>query len=150
MVILKNVESNLLLLLIGTLLVIYGLIYFEAFANASNSGDKIQAIVCPAGFWCPVSSGGSQQHRCPGGTYGSSTGLSTPACSGFCKKGCVCDEGSRSECEEPCPPGFYCVEGTGGSTSPIICPSGYYCPESSFQPVICPEGKYCPIGTAAI
>ena len=145
------VSWKLLLLLIGVSLVILALIYPEGFSNAGNPGDAIIAVVCPMGFWCPVSSSGSQQFRCPGGTYGASTGLSTPACSGFCQPGCVCDEASTNPCQEPCPPGYYCVEGTGGSASPpIICPVGYYCPGSTFEPIICPEGKFCSVGTRSI
>jgi hypothetical protein len=143
----KIVPWKPLLVLIVSTGLIYLYFYFEGFSNA---GEAIQAVKCPAGFWCPVSSSGSQQFRCPGGTYGESTGLSNPACSGFCKAGCVCDEGSTNSCQEPCPAGYYCVQGTGGSVSPIICPVGYYCPVSSSEPVICPEGMYCPAGTSSI
>ena len=151
MEILENFEIwKLLLMIIGISLIIYVIIYPEGFSNAGNAGDAIIAVVCPMGFWCPVSSSGSQQFRCPGGTYGASTGLSNPACSGFCQAGCVCDEASTSACQEPCPAGYYCVEGTGGSIPPIICPVGYYCPASSSAPIICPEGKFCSVGTSAI
>ena len=151
MVILERISLwKVLLLLIGLSLIIFALIYPEGFSNAKNAGESIQAVVCPAGFWCPISSSGSQQFRCPGGTYGSSPGLSNPACSGFCQPGCVCDEASTSGCQEPCPAGYYCVEGTGGSTPPIICPAGYYCPASSSAPIICPEGKFCSVGTSSI
>jgi len=151
MEILENFEIwKLLLMIIGISLIIYVIIYPEGFSNAGNAGDAITAVVCPMGFWCPVSSSGSQQFRCPGGTYGASTGLSNPACSGFCQAGCVCDEASTSACQEPCPAGYYCVEGTGGSIPPIICPVGYYCPASSSAPIICPEGKFCSVGTSAI
>ena len=106
---------------------------------------------CAPGYWCPVSSAGSTHHLCPGGTYGSSSGLSLPKCSGPCQAGCTCPEGSTSSCQVRCPAGHYCVEGTGGSTSqPIVCPQGYYCPVSSSAPIICPRGQYCPPGTSSI
>uniref|UniRef100_A0A6C0AMW6 Uncharacterized protein n=1 Tax=viral metagenome TaxID=1070528 RepID=A0A6C0AMW6_9ZZZZ len=109
------------------------------------------AANCSPGFWCPATSSSNKEHLCPGGTYGATSNLKLPACSGICKAGCSCPEGSTSACEKPCPAGFFCVEGTGGTAAPpIICPHGYYCPESSPTPIICPEGASCPAGTTSI
>ena len=61
---------------------------------------------------------------CPSGRYGSTYGLSTPSCSGYCSAGYYCPEGSQhfnqSECGSPdkfCPP---------GSPIPQIANIGYY------------------------
>ena len=109
---------------------------------------------CQAGFWCPQASGGTKAFPCPGGTYGTKTGLKDPQCTGYCKAGCVCKEASTVECPAPCPIGYYCVKGTGGPTPPIICPQGYYCPVGSdgaaVGPKICPPGVFCPLGTSSV
>eukprot|EP00916_Digyalum_oweni_P016107 GHVL01026433.1.p1 GENE.GHVL01026433.1~~GHVL01026433.1.p1 ORF type:complete len:1507 (+),score=344.66 GHVL01026433.1:59-4522(+) len=64
----------------------------------------------------------------------------------------------------PCPPGYYCPEGTvtphecpdnsvrlfsGGrfSTDCTACPAGYYCLPGELVPRICLEGYYCPQGS---
>jgi hypothetical protein len=137
-------------LLIIIILCVIGYIYL---INESFEGTPPAQVAtpCAQGFWCPTSSSGSKDNKCPGGTYGASTNLTNPACSGKCKAGCDCPEASTSQCEKPCPPGYFCVEGTGGTAAPpILCPEGYYCPESSPLPTICPEGVYCPPGTTSI
>ena len=59
-------------------------------------------------------------HPCPIGRYGSSTGLDSNLCSGPCRAGYYCPEGSEQQDEENCaPPGsdddegqrYYCAEG---------------------------------------
>ena len=112
--------------------------------------STITGIICKTGHWCPALGGGEEMYLCPGGTYGSSTGLTVPTCSGKCQAGCVCEAGSVANCPGPCPAGYYCLEGTGGPILPIICPQGYYCPSKSTQPTLCPAGKYCPPGTISI
>jgi len=107
--------------------------------------------VCTTGHWCPIAASVGDVFLCPGGTYGSSSQLTTPACSGQCKPGCICPEGSTKECPKPCTAGFYCVKGTGSlETKPIICPKGYYCLEGSAIPTPCPAGVFCDVGTSAI
>ena len=107
-------------------------------------------IPCKEGHYCPVQNGGEEMNQCPGGTFGSSAGLTGPECSGQCKSGCVCPAGSTTDCPSPCPAGYYCLDGTGGAVVPIICPQGYYCPSGAYTPTICPAGQYCPAGTASI
>lgn len=135
----------LLLIIISVLYYIYRI--HESFIGTAPNQP---AIPCSPGYWCPASSSGSKDHACPGGTYGSASGLTLPSCSGPCKAGCVCDDGSITACPTPCPAGYFCVEGTGGSgTPPIMCPQGYYCPISSTAPIICPTGAFCPPGTTS-
>jgi hypothetical protein len=135
------------------IIITFCIIAYMYLINESFQGTPPPQIAtpCAKGFWCPASAAGSKEHKCPGGTYGASTNLTSPACSGLCKAGCSCPEGSTSECETPCPAGFFCVKGTGGTTAePIICPQGYYCPLSSPAPIICPEGIFCAPGTSSI
>jgi len=122
----------------------------EGFDVVASSSVASPALPCAMGYWCPISTGKNKGYRCPGGTYGSSTNLADPKCSGLCKAGCVCPEGSTQQCPTPCPAGYYCVEGTGGAVPPLICPEGYYCPKSTVSPIICPKGLICPPGTASI
>ena len=50
--------------------------------------------------------------------------------SGEPAENCVEDEESGTEiCSGPCKPGFYCNE---GSIAPKLCPNGYYCPNGLF------------------
>lgn len=105
---------------------------------------------CTTGHWCPIASSTNDVFLCPGGTFGSTAQLTTPACSGPCSGGCVCEPGSKKPCEKPCPAGSYCVKGTGGDTKPIPCPKGYYCPEGSENPIACPAGIFCDVGTTGI
>lgn len=107
-------------------------------------------VVCTTGHWCPIASTVNDVFLCPGGTYGSSSQLTDPACSGQCNAGCICPAGSTKACPKPCPAGFYCVKGTGGDTKPITCPKGYYCPEGSATPMACPAGVFCDTGTSNI
>ena len=160
----SKINYKLILLLVITIcIILYIYLINESFEgstldNKSSSDKRISgsppdqpATPCPPGFWCPASSSGSKNQKCPGGTYGNSTNLTNPACSGKCKAGCSCPEASTSECENPCPAGYFCVEGTGGTAAPpILCPQGYYCPLSSAAPIICPEGIFCAPGTTSI
>ena len=137
-----------LLIAITLCVIIYIYLINESFVGTPPDQP---ATPCAPGFWCPTSSAGSKDNKCPGGTYGDSPNLTNPACSGKCKAGCDCPEASTSQCEKPCPAGFFCVEGTGGTAAPpILCPEGYFCPESSAEPTVCPEGVYCPPGTTSI
>ena len=142
--------TNTLFVAIIIVVAIYIYMKSEGFDVNAGSSPAAPGLKCPMGFWCPVSSGQNKGYRCPGGTFGSATGLSVPACSGVCKAGCVCAEGSTNACAAPCPAGYYCVEGTGGGVPPLVCPEGYYCPISSKEPIICPKGVLCPPGTTGI
>ena len=129
----------LVVLLITAGIAVYTIYFKDSFVNPTD---------CPVGSWCPSGSVAGNNFLCPAGTYGSSTGLSTPGCSGFCRVGCVCHEGSTNDCPQQCPAGFYCVQGTGGIITPIMCPEGHYCPTGTSVPNVCQPGKYCPAGSS--
>ena len=83
--------------------------------------------LCPAGSFCPLGSGAPTP--CPAGTYGSSAGLSSPACTGNCSA----------------LPGTYCAA---GSTAPIVapaCPIGSRCAGGSAVPVPCYPASACAV-----
>ena len=71
---------------------------------------------CPIGSFCP---GDNTIQPCAAGFYGSSTGLSTSTCSG------------------PCPPGYFCPNGTAVPTANPCGSAAYYCPQGSSVPVAC-------------
>jgi hypothetical protein len=116
-------------------------------------------IVCPAGSYCPSTGGSHGSHgsrgsgghgggltapiKCPGGTYGSSGGATTAACSGPCMAGYVCPPGSTSATVVDCPRGYYCPT---GSAAGIVCPAGSYCPVGSVDKQLCPPNTYNPLG----
>jgi hypothetical protein len=115
-------------------------------------------ILCPPGSYCPSTRGsdGSRGSRgsyggagltapikCPGGTYGSSGGATTAACSGACMAGYVCPPGSTSATVVDCPRGYYCPT---GSAAGIPCPPGSYCPVGSADKQLCPPNTYNPLG----
>jgi hypothetical protein len=65
---------------------------------------------CPQGTYCV----GGIRRACPAGRFGSSTGLSSSLCSGPCREGFFCPDGSVSATERLCSsPATYCPAGSG-------------------------------------
>ncbi|XP_033971267.1 zonadhesin-like [Trematomus bernacchii] len=108
---------------------------------ATSTGGR-----CQAGFYCPL--GSSEPVPCPPGTFCNISGLALPM--GPCFPGYFC-VGGATEAKPTdgrtgsiCPPGAYCVEGSG---EPELCPAGTFSPvpgltrEASCQP--CTAGVYC-------
>ena len=85
-------------------------------ANLTRSGEK----QCEPGSYCV----GGVKQPCPPGRYGSAFGLASAACSGPCRGGYTCPEGSSSDVEVPCGASqYFCPEGSG--TRSTVQP-GYY------------------------
>ena len=82
--------------------------------TVTADGEHVLEL-CPSGTYCVR----GVRQECPEGTYGSSSGLSTPYCTAFCL------------------PGMHCAI---GSTMPRTCPLGHYCPHGVAVP--CPAGRY--------
>jgi hypothetical protein len=147
-------RKQVLIILVVLIIVLIASLYIfqtEGFVeNTFGPAQTSPGVPCSPGFWCPTASGGTKAFPCPGGTYGSASKLTQPNCSGMCNAGCVCKEASTDPCPAPCPPGYYCVAGTGGQTPPIICPQGYYCTGGTVTPTVCPPGIYCPLGTSSL
>lgn len=81
-----------------------------------------------AGSYCL---GDGTARSCPGGTFGSSEGLSTANCSGLCLGGYYCPPGSISPTEYPCT-----------HMQPSDKHASYYCPEGSHVPIPTRLGFY--------
>ncbi len=71
-------------------------------AYAPDAG-RDSCLSCPRGHFCPSAS--VQPQRCPAGTWGGAEGLATPDCSGPCRAGYYCPEGSTSAAQVLCAAG---------------------------------------------
>lgn len=71
------------------------------------------------------------KRKCPVGRYGSTRGLSSPSCSGYCAPGYYCEEGSPVESQYPCGgPDRFCPP---GSTKAQMVHVGYYTGKQCIQ-----------------
>jgi protocatechuate 3,4-dioxygenase beta subunit len=111
-----------------------------------------QPTVCPKGHYC---SQGHIRSPCPAGRYGARTGIEDEACSGLCRPGYFCPEGSVSKTEVQCPAGrFGAIAGLPDASCSGPCHAGYYCPLASTAEeglvcggtgVFCPEASPLPV-----
>ena len=106
---------------------------------------------CTSGGYCPASSGAPLP--CPGGTFGTQSGLATVeectnadpgsyATTGsleqtLCPKGSYTSESKQAACE-PCEAGAY--QDAAGATYCKACPPGFYCLLGASTPMPCPAG----------
>lgn len=116
--------------------------------DTASGTDMSAKLECEVGYYCS----GGRRLRCPPGTFGNQTGLSSDSCTGRCEQGYYCPRGSTSPQERKCGnPRFYCPAGIGSRRSAL---SGYYTlPEGSANAVqqrICPIAHYCRDGLKAI
>lgn len=123
-------------------------------ANVANS--------CAPGSYCVA---GAAPAPCPAGTFGSSSGLSTAACSGPCSGGASCPAGSVANVALSCPAGYACAAGAapvqclpgtyslGGAASCTNCAAGSFGSTSGLQSAacsgLCPAGSFAAAGAAA-
>mmetsp|Transcript_2593 Transcript_2593/g.3535 ORF Transcript_2593/g.3535 Transcript_2593/m.3535 type:complete len:1916 (-) Transcript_2593:156-5903(-) len=84
--------------------------------------------LCHAGSYCP---GDGTSRLCPGGTFGSHTGLSSSNCSGACQGGYYCPSGSTSPTQLPC-----------AHLQPSSTHAQHFCPPGSSYPIPTREGFY--------
>ncbi|XP_074535630.1 uncharacterized protein LOC141797845 [Halichoeres trimaculatus] len=129
---------------------------------ATSTGGR-----CQVGFYCPL--GSSEPLPCPPGAFCNISGLALPM--GPCSSGYYCVGGATEarptdgEKGNICPPGTYCVEGSGqpevcpvGTFSPVtgltneagcqLCTPGFYCRGAGLMVPTgpCSEGYWCPHG----
>ena len=101
---------------------------------------------CPIGSYCPA---GTAPTPCPGGSYGSTAGLASSACTGLCSAGASCPPGSTANSANTCPIGSYCPAGT----APTPCPGGSYGSTMGLSSAactgLCSAGASCPPGSTA-
>ena len=108
----------------------------------SDESIRFSQKICEPGFYC-IS---GVRYRCPLGTYGGSTGLSSMQCSGPCDAGFICPLNSTSAQQQPCghSADVYCPV---GSYRPITVPAGYYSvgmDHTTRQSILpCPPGMWC-------
>ena len=147
----------------------------------------IDPIVCSPRFYCPSAS--PEPVFCPNGTYATDSAFGlvsedqcTPCIRGYfciageiageCSAGYICyqgsgvpnPDGSDPSIGEPCPEGFYCLQGAlnytacpeglfnvhrGGRQQEdcTLCPPGRVCTTGSQFAELCPAGHYCLNGT---
>jgi hypothetical protein len=106
---------------------------------------SVNPTICEKGYYCPD---GYLRHPCPAGTFGATKGLKDSRCSGLCRPGYYCEQGSTSAVQELCPGGKYgATSGIGDSGCSGPCQAGYYCPPGSLNSTSYPCGSvsnYCP------
>ena len=119
--------------------------------------SSIIIIACEPGSYC-LSDG--IRRMCPGGRYGSSSGLSSALCTGPCPAGYYCPQGSSaptmhscgdhsvycpvgSDAPFPVLPGWYAAGGLTANTSTTErkCEPGSYCSGDGVVR-LCPSGRY--------
>lgn len=114
---------------------------------------QLDAIICPAGTYCP-GVGNTAPVECYPGTYNPYQGQAN--CT-VCPAGYICP-GWGLLLPEPCPQGFVCSS-LGLSYPVVLCPGGYVCDEGTItldpsdttdlKPKICKEGQFCLGGVAS-
>ena len=97
----------------------------SAYYATGPSGRRTGQAKCPKGYYCNRGA----RHKCPAGRYGSETGLASSDCSGPCKAGYFCPEGSTSATHSLCgadktkPRTYFCPA---GSSEAILLGDDYY------------------------
>lgn len=91
---------------------------------------RVDIRICEPGFFCID----GIKKKCPPGTFGSSSGLSSSSCSGLCPAGFFCPIGTSNGTYSKCPAGRYgSSQGLYKSDCTNTCAPGYYCPEGSIS-----------------
>jgi hypothetical protein len=107
--------------------------------GGNSSFERTGQLICEFGHYCEA----GVRYLCPYGRYGSTTGLSSPLCSGVCADGYLCPNGSVVAMSDPCPIGSYCIGGF-----QYFCPAGTYSDverlSSPDDCTRCPAGFYNP------
>lgn len=92
-----------------------------------NHLTRSAIVPCPIGSYCID----GIINYCPAGRYGNREKLHSPFCSGSCKAGYYCEEGSIKSTQKPCPRGRYgATDGlqsgkcSGSCQNPYLCPPG--------------------------
>lgn len=117
-------------------------------ADHDDPTTRTHQVICPLGHYCT----NGVMAECPAGTYGSTEGLSSPACSGQCSPGHYCPPKSTRATMWPCAASFYGAD-AGLSTASCNgqCAEGYFCPPGSTSATEVSCGGievFCPVGSA--
>ncbi|KAA0145912.1 hypothetical protein FNF28_07769 [Cafeteria roenbergensis] len=88
--------------------------------GGESSAVRTGSAICEKGYYCS----NGERSPCPAGRFGSTEGLSSPACSGPCTAGFLCPSASTSSTAEECDVDgsgdVYCPEGTAEATGGIL------------------------------
>ena len=74
------------------------------------SNETIGYNTCPAGYYCPLQTGGVQR-KCPSGTFSNATGLRNIDQCQSCTPGHYCEGEGLKKPSGECDPGYYCTIG---------------------------------------
>ncbi|GBG24592.1 Signal peptide, CUB and EGF-like domain-containing protein 2 [Hondaea fermentalgiana] len=129
-----------------------------------SSGGQAECTLCPSGTYS-TTVGATSCDECPAGTYRNAsetygcqpcaaglfgTGNGVDAlCDGECAAGFACPEGSSSQFETDCEPGYWSSAGSGECS---ICPVGTYGTGRSTSAACsgqCSAGYFCPAGSSS-
>lgn len=118
---------------------------------------------CEPGYYCIK----GVKYECAPGSFGSTYGLTSSACSGLCSAGYICSAASPSSVQMPCglgpevycpvgsyaaqvvPDGYYSTNGTSTTRSAISpCPKGTWC--SGGVKRLCAAGRYSAFGSSTV
>ena len=117
---------------VGTICRTSGLVIYDVCPQGyyCPNSEMIIGLPCPLGTFSNITGNSnlSDCHLCPEGMFCNSLGLTKP--SGLCEAGYLCVSGAsspspRDGLNEPCPPGYFCKQGT---TYPEPCPTGTMSP----------------------
>ena len=101
--------------------------YFQGNTTRTNQ------VACEPGYYCDPRWGVKQP--CPAGTYGISSHLKSPLCSGVCPRGFYCPEGTVDPKDFPCPIGTSGhMKGSTNSSCSGLCPMNTDCLLASTHP----------------
>ncbi len=119
--------------------------------SKSSIPFREKELICPVGHFCVAGA----RKKCPAGRFGDREGQHSPLCSGQCRAGYFCPEGSIKNNQLKCgedfesPESVYCPK---GSAEPILADAGHFtsgdslATRSAQHP--CPPGSFCRSGTS--
>lgn len=116
------------------------------FSIGFSANSRMDAAICPPGNFCVD----GNQVKCPAGTYGAISGLSSKKCSGDCPSGHYCPIQTTKPIA--CPGGTYgAITGLTAPQCSGRCLHGYYCPPGSMSPTerVCGPNVFCPEGSSS-
>ncbi|MBI2173560.1 MAG: VCBS repeat-containing protein [Candidatus Aenigmarchaeota archaeon] len=122
-----------------------GKVYFYRSACGCPGGKYLSGVYCidaGAGYYSPDDD--NSRYQCPAGRYGSTTTLSTSACTGACDAGRYGNATGQtaSTCVGQCSAGYYCPAGSIQATNSTCGGNNYYCPASSGSATTVSSGYY--------
>jgi hypothetical protein len=126
----------------GLLLLVLRIVLAAQAGYACPAGSSSPTTTpCAAGTYSLAGSGTCT--NCPAGTFGSTTLLSSAACSGACAAGRYGDAAGQltNQCVGACAAGYACPAGSTSATA-TSCPAGSYSTGGQGSCTLCPPGTF--------